>query len=273
MNANELTKLIKSDKKSVQNAAEYFHISRTTFYKYIDHYENSRYEKIPEEVLNYFFTLTNESPETKNERAIIKSVRDSKDAYEAIKKCRYAISMAKQDIDDLKTCPELFRSERTEDNAKLRDERIKELEDFIKEMNVEIERQKNIAINKGISTSKLLTEEDLDERIERLLEKGMYGGPGWQGSYASTANALCIADGSDYMVITDDLEVGPGKSELFLYAVIAGKKVHIATYQFPENESFIKFSLIPKLSYFYEVVSYAFGEEYRTGILELTSSV
>ena len=271
MKSDELISKMKEadNTATVQNLAKEFGFTRQTMYRYVDQFAEGRYEKIPENVYNRIVSLVGEP---KNASAARKSggMDDLSDIRKTISEYEYAIYLLELDIKDLESPSESVMEVASEEEIR---DRVGKLEDAIKGYQDEIAKLREEATARAFRSAKALTGEPIDARIERLVKDGRYGGPSWQGNSRSTSNALCISEGGEYMVITDDLDVGPGKSELFLYAIIAGKRVHIATYQFKENESFVRFSLIPKLSYYYEVVSYAFGEEYRTGILELSSCV
>ena len=272
MQKNDIIQAMKDNGTTVQKVANRYGISRQTMYTYIDHFIDGRLEKIPKEVYDYLVTISGEPPAGIETRNLIKDHDEDEEEIDSINSCTYAIAVAKQEIENLKSRPRYLERNESEEERNEVEKHIYELEQFIESQKREIEE---ISKNKMERKMKFpqYDDESIDARIERLVKEGKYGGPNWQGTSRSTSNAICIAEGGEYMVITDDLDLGGGKSELFLYAVIAGKRVHIATYKFKENESFVKFSLIPKLSYFFEVKSYAFGEEYSTGILELTSCV
>ena len=84
---------------------------------------------------------------------------------------------------------------------------------------------------------------------------------------------LSICDNGEYMVIVDDIGLDSRDVKLYVYAIIGGKRVTIATYDFPNhNENFVRFRLVPKLSYYFEVKSPCVDyPDYTSGILELTN--
>ena len=280
----QLLEQIKKHDRSVSEAAKRFGVkNRQTMYNYIKYFENGELTKIPENVGKYFQKLMAEDPSLAVDHMdFIASLKNRGNRGEIYRAISYAIVLAKEELKEMSasfdelTEHEKFggkyadpESETAYQNKKsYMQSEIQRLEEYIAELTAEKDE-----LSKPRSYTEYLNfrGEDIDSRLKHMIEQGGYGGPCWDGSI--DISTICLADDGEYMVLSDRFVRGYARTTLKLYAIIGGKRVHIATYPFKENESFVKFSLIPKLSYFYEVVDEGFDYEYTSGILELKNSV
>ena len=279
MDSTELKELIKKEDGSVATLAEKLGVNnRQTMYNYIQRYADGDLTKIPENVCRHFQELTvTDSPAQGSD--LISMITSRGDDLQKSKTVGYALALANEDLirlnEELGEMSQIGDMELqfadTEDEEaylkkkqKMLDDRSK-LEGHIKALEEEKERlEKNRTYRDYLD----MVEESVDSKLRHQIEQGGYGGPSWHGKDSQT---VCIAESGDYMVILWNSPIGYSKAKLFLYAVIGGKRTHIATYDFNDNESFVRFSLIPKLSYYYEVVEYGPDGDHRTGIQPLVS--
>ncbi len=284
MEQTTLLEQIKQKNGSVAKLAKDLGIkNRQTLYNYIDHYNKGELTKIPEDVCKYFQKLMINSGEPSEDQIdFINALKNRENVWESIRALGYALTLSKEELAELNERLESL-TEHEKYGGKFADPKdeeayqkrvslirseISKLEEYIQQLTDE---KKSLESSITYADYLSIRGDDIDTRLKNRIEHGGYGGPSWQGS--ADISTVCLADNGEYMVISDRFVRGYGRTELRLYAIIGGSRVHIATYPFEENKSFVKFSLIPKLSYYYEIVDEGFDEEFSSGIMELTNSV
>ena len=281
MEPKELIELIKKRDGSVSKAAKNNGISnRQTMYNYIERYCNNQYEKIPKDVCKYFQRLdVKDGPGSSGEMDIIASLREKGDLQGESKVLLYMEDLARDQIRELEDELRDFDvqwtdqsdptgiEKRRQDWVQSHKEDIAKLKEYIEKV-----REERMRINSEIASKCAFVPDDdpIDVRINRLVEQGGYGGPSWKGK---DFGVISICDNGEYMVIVDETGLDSRDVKLYIYAIIGGKRTTIATYGFPNhNENFVRFRLVPKLSYYFEVKSPSMDyPNYTSGILELTN--
>ena len=261
MNYDEMLDKIKEQpldggkgKMSIEALGKKFGVkNRQTVYKYIQYYVSDQRDKIPDGLCRYF-----------NEIASAPAVPADTLRIDSIEKCRYALAVIDEEIERMECDSRIFGDE-PEYIEQMRQLQLKR-ENLLK-MYEEMKAEKAEARAEDIRRNGLGFE-PVDEILRKGMEAGGFSGPRWTSS-RSGVGTVCVADDGDYMVIVDDDVGDKAGKELLLYAVIGGVRKHIATYGFEPGKAFVRFSLIPKLSYLYEVRYFGNDDGWTSGVLEL----
>ena len=270
MDKKQMIKLINNlktsdgKKMSVENLGKEYGKSKQAMYNYIQYYVDGEYTSIPTEICERFNEIVGRDEE--NEELVIEDTTQF----------RLAISILKEKIEDIDNEYPVYgknESDRFKNNPEMEDfynqlkEELKKLEYRFSDS---IKKRMEISGDADLFPPKKVVIEPVDDMLRKAMKVGGYGGPKWNkttntDNYCGDLNTLCVADNGNYVVFADGILGDKGSTELHLYAMIAGERCRIANYKFNENESFVRFSLIPKLSYFYEVVNHSDGI-FRFGI-------